>query len=133
MRLIDIEDDIIIVSIPTSSSLSSCHHSTLPDIDLSNSLPSRTIFGYSHPAPASHSAQNVTPPDLRASYTTCFETRSPLQNSFTPTIVGFTADMASPLPLQRTDTMCCVGDFSSLLNPLDSDSIPQRIRTCLLI
>jgi hypothetical protein len=33
---------------------------------------------------------------LRASYTTFTETRSPLQNSFTPAVVGSTADMASP-------------------------------------
>jgi hypothetical protein len=38
-------------------------------------------FGYSHPAPASRPAQMVTPPGLRASYTTFTETRSPHQNS----------------------------------------------------
>jgi hypothetical protein len=37
------------------------------DIGLSNFLPSRSIFGYSHPAPASRPAQIVTPPGLRAS------------------------------------------------------------------
>jgi hypothetical protein len=36
-----------------------------------------------------------------------------LQNSFTPTVVGSTADMASPLPLQHANTMRYVGNFSS--------------------
>jgi hypothetical protein len=34
------------------------------------------------------------------------------QNSFTPAVIGSTADMASPLPLQRANTVCYVGDFS---------------------
>jgi hypothetical protein len=33
------------------------------------------------------------------------ETRSPLY-SFTPEVVGSTADMGSPLPLQRANTVC---------------------------
>jgi hypothetical protein len=37
--------------------------------------------------------------------------QSPLQNSFTPTVVGSTADIASPLPLQRANTVCYVGDL----------------------
>jgi hypothetical protein len=37
----------------SSSSSSSAHHSPLLDISLSNFSPSRSIFGYSHPAPAS--------------------------------------------------------------------------------
>jgi hypothetical protein len=38
------------------------------------------------------------------------ETLSPLQNSFTPAVVGSTADMASPLPLWHANTVCYVGD-----------------------
>jgi hypothetical protein len=60
-------------------SLSSTHYSPLLDIGLSNRLPSRSIFGYSHPAHASRPTQIVTPPGLR-SYTTFTETQSPLQN-----------------------------------------------------
>jgi hypothetical protein len=37
-----------------------------------------------------------------------------------------TTDMASPLPLQHANTVCYVGDFSSLLDHLVSDSIMQR-------
>jgi hypothetical protein len=77
-----------------SSSLSG-HDSLLLDVDLFNCSPSRSIFGYLHPAPVSRPAQIVIPPGLRASYTTFTETRSPLQNSFTSTVVGFTADLAS--------------------------------------
>jgi hypothetical protein len=62
---------------------SSSHHSPLLDIGLSKCSLSRSIFGYSHPAFASHPEQIITPPGLRASYTTFTETRSPLQNSFT--------------------------------------------------
>jgi hypothetical protein len=47
---------------------SSALNSPLLDIGISNLSPSRSIFGYSHPA--SRSAQIVTPPGLRASYTT---------------------------------------------------------------
>jgi hypothetical protein len=53
------------------------------------------------------------------------ETRSPLQNSFNPTVVSSTADVTSPLSLQSANTVCYVGDFSSLANQLLSNSIPQ--------
>jgi hypothetical protein len=82
---------------------------------------------YSHPAPASSPAQIVTPPGLMASYTTF--TRSPLQNSFTPVVIGSTADMDSPLPLQHANTVkygVLCGDFSSLPDHLVSNSTPQR-------
>jgi hypothetical protein len=78
-------------------SSSSAHYSPLPDIGLSTFSPYRSIFGYSHSSPASCPARIVTPPGLRASCTTFTKTRSPLQNSFTPAVVGSTADMASPL------------------------------------
>jgi hypothetical protein len=74
---------------------------------------------------ASCSAQIVTPPGLRTSHTTFTETLSPLQSLF-PTVVGSTADMASPLPLQHANTVCYVGDFSTLPDNLVSDTIPQR-------
>jgi hypothetical protein len=54
----------------SSSSTSSVYYSSLLDIGLSNFSPSRSIFGYSHPAPASRPAQIVAQPGLRASYTT---------------------------------------------------------------
>jgi hypothetical protein len=53
-----------------SSSWSSAYYSPRLDIGLSNLSPSRSIFGYSHPAPASRPAHIVTPLGLRASYTT---------------------------------------------------------------
>jgi hypothetical protein len=108
------------------SSSSSAHYSPLLDIGLSNLSPSRSILGYSHPAPASRPAQIVIPSGLRTSYTTFTETQSSLQNSFTPAVVGSTADMASPPPLEHANTVCYIGDFSSLSNYLVSDSIPQR-------
>jgi hypothetical protein len=52
----------------SSSSSSSAYYSPLLDIGLSNLSPSRSIFGYSHPAPASRPAQIVTPSGLKASY-----------------------------------------------------------------
>jgi hypothetical protein len=97
-----------------SLSSSSAYYSPLLDIGLSNLSPPRSIFGYSHPAPASRPAQIVTSPGLRASYTRFTLTRYPLQNSFTPVVICSTADMASPLPLQHANTVCYVGDFSSL-------------------
>jgi hypothetical protein len=84
--------------------------SPLQDISLSNFSASRSIFGYSYPAPASRPVQIGTPPGLRATYTTFTETRSPLQNSFTPAIVGSTAHIASPLPFQHANAVCYVGD-----------------------
>jgi hypothetical protein len=88
------------------SSLSSAHYSPLLDIGISNSSPFCSIFGYFHPAPASHPAQIVTPSGRRASYTMFTETRSPLQNSFTPAVVDSTADMASLLPLHFILQIC---------------------------
>jgi hypothetical protein len=65
----DINSLMMIVIVSYSSS-SSAHYSPLMEIALSNFSSSRSIFGYSHPAPASRPAQIVTPPGLRASYTT---------------------------------------------------------------
>jgi hypothetical protein len=50
------------------SSSSSAYHSPLLDIGLANVSPSRSIFDYSHPAPASRPAQIVTPPGLIGMY-----------------------------------------------------------------
>jgi hypothetical protein len=72
---------------------------------------------------SSRPAQFITPPGL--SYTSFTYTRSPLQNSLFQAVVVSTADMAS-LPLQHANTVCYVGDFSSLPDHLVSDSIPQR-------
>jgi hypothetical protein len=91
-------------------SSSAAHYSPLLDIGLSNFSPTRSILSYSHPAPASCLAKIVTPPGLRAFYTTFTETRSPLQNLFSPAVVGLTADLTSPLPLQHAYTVCYVGD-----------------------
>jgi hypothetical protein len=99
------------------------------------------IFGYSHSAPASCPAQIVSPLDLRESYTTFTETRSPFQNSFTPALVGSTADMASPLPFQHANTVRYVGAFSSLpehssfhssLSDLELVDQPCRVSTSRL-
>jgi hypothetical protein len=49
---------------------SSADYSPLLDIELSNFTPCHSIFGYSHSVSASRPAQIVTPPGLRASYTT---------------------------------------------------------------
>jgi hypothetical protein len=93
---------------------------------LFNFSPFRSICGNSHPAPASSPPQIVTSPDLRATYTTFTETRSPLQNPFTPAVVVSTADMENSLPLQHGNTVCYVADFSFLQDHLVLDSIPQR-------
>jgi hypothetical protein len=77
---------------PLGTKLKSCIIIIRLGIGLSIFSPFHSIFGYSHPAPASRPTQIVTPPGLRASYTTFTETRSPLQNSFSPVIVGSTAD-----------------------------------------
>jgi hypothetical protein len=45
----------------SKQSSSSAHYSPLLDIGHCNLSPSRSILGYSHPAPASYSAQIVTP------------------------------------------------------------------------
>jgi hypothetical protein len=94
-----------------SSSSSLAHYSPLLDIGLCNVSPSRSIFGYSHPAPTNRPAQILTPPGLNP--------KLRLQDSFTPAVVGSTADMVNLLPLQRANTVCFVGD-------LVSNSIPQR-------
>jgi hypothetical protein len=77
---------ILITSVSSPSSSAQC--SPLLAIGLSNFLPFCSIFGYSLPAPSSRPEQIVTPTSPRASYITFTETRSPLQNSFTPVVVG---------------------------------------------
>jgi hypothetical protein len=99
--------------VESSSSSSSAHYSPLLDIGLSNFSPFLSIFDYSHPTPASRPAEIVTP--TLPTYTIHItETQSQLQNSFTPAVVGSTADVTSPLPFQRANTVCYVGDFSFL-------------------
>jgi hypothetical protein len=65
-------------------------------------------------------------PGLRASNANFTEARSPFQNSFSPTVVGSTSDMASPLPLQRVNTVSYVSDFISLPDHLIPGSIPRN-------
>jgi hypothetical protein len=98
------------------------------DIGLSNFSPSRSIFGYSQPAPGSRSAQIVTPPGLRGVlHYVYLDAGLHSLNTFTPAaVVGSTAEMASPLPLQHANTVCYVSDFSSLPDHLVSNSISQR-------
>jgi hypothetical protein len=74
-----------------------------------------------HLARSSATPIQLLPAVLRDS--TWPETRAPLRNLFTPMVVG---SPASPLPLQRANTVCYVGDFSSLPDHFVSDSIPQR-------
>uniref|UniRef100_A0A2H1VCD9 SFRICE_016620 n=1 Tax=Spodoptera frugiperda TaxID=7108 RepID=A0A2H1VCD9_SPOFR len=105
---------------------SSAYSSPLLDIGLPNCSPLCSITSDSHPAPASHPAQIVTPPRLGASYTTFTETRSPLQDSLTPTVVGPAANMAGPLPLQLADPVGYVDHLGSLPNHFVSNAIPER-------
>jgi hypothetical protein len=103
-----------------SSSSSSAHYSPLLDIIqlLSISLDLRLLEYSSRQPPCvnPHATwHRVT------SFTTFTETRSPLQISFTPAVVGSTADMASPLPLEHANMVYYVGDFSSLPDHLVSD------------
>jgi hypothetical protein len=101
---------------------SSAYHSPLLNIGLSNCSLSHSIFCYS---------QAVPPPVMRKSYRyftwpegvlhyVYQDMVAPLQNSLILTVVGFMADMASPLLLQRTKMVCYVGDFSSLTDHLVS-------------
>jgi hypothetical protein len=86
----------------------------------------QSTAGHRHLQFLATSLDLVTPPGLRASCTTFTETQFPLQNSFNPAVVGSTANMASPLPLQHANTVCYVGDLSSLPVHVLSDSNPQR-------
>jgi hypothetical protein len=71
-------------NLDTSSSSSSAQYSPLLDIDFSKFSPSRSTFGYSHPAPTSRPAQIVTPPGLRSSLplTRHFNSRTRLPSGF---------------------------------------------------
>ncbi|KAI8433554.1 hypothetical protein MSG28_015580 [Choristoneura fumiferana] len=60
------------------------------------------------PGPA-HAAERHSP-GRRAPYTTFAKTRSPLKNSFTPTVVGSSTDMTSPLPLQLANSLSYSSD-----------------------
>jgi hypothetical protein len=54
---------------PVESSVSSSSSVPYSPLLPSNFSPSRSIFGYSHTAPASRLEQIITPPRLRATYT----------------------------------------------------------------
>ncbi|KAI8423382.1 hypothetical protein MSG28_014378 [Choristoneura fumiferana] len=45
-------------------------------------------------------AKIIAPPSLRASHAKLADPRSPLKNSFIPAVIGSSADMTGPLPLQ---------------------------------
>lgn len=44
----------------------------------------------------------MAPPSSRASHATLTNSQSPLENSFTPAVIGSSSDIVGPLPLHRT-------------------------------
>ncbi|KAG7295544.1 hypothetical protein JYU34_021769 [Plutella xylostella] len=63
---------------------------------------------------------------MRASHAAFACSWSPLENSSTPTVIGSSADMTSPLPLQLAYFDSYVGNLSPLTDNLISDTIHQR-------
>ncbi|KAI8423624.1 hypothetical protein MSG28_012686 [Choristoneura fumiferana] len=69
---------------------------TTNQLQPTNCTPLSTILGRSHPVLASHLVKIIAEPSLRASHDTLADPRSPLNNSFTPAVIGSSSDMASP-------------------------------------
>jgi hypothetical protein len=104
-------------SLSQFTSSSSAHYDLLLDMAMSTmAVPSLTVR---HLARSLATGIQLMPAILRKSslLLACvlhyiYLTRSPLQNSFTPAVVGSTADMGNQLLLQRANTVCYIGDFS---------------------
>ncbi|KAI8421845.1 hypothetical protein MSG28_009789 [Choristoneura fumiferana] len=80
------------------------------DIGLFHGAPEHSVFSPSHPSAASDSIRVVRPPCLRTPYTTFSRPWPPFEDSSTPPFIGPATDMASPTPLQRTNSLSNVGD-----------------------
>ncbi|KAI8424651.1 hypothetical protein MSG28_003078 [Choristoneura fumiferana] len=83
----------------SSSSSSSAYLSPLLDIGVSNCTPLSTTLGHSHPVTVSYPVKIIAPPSLRASLATIGF------YSFTLAVIGSSADMAGPLPLQYASVL----------------------------
>jgi hypothetical protein len=107
----------------SSSSSSSAYHNPLLDIGLSNISLDLRLLASSSCQPSCANRHSTWPEGvLHYVYLDAVSTPEIVY----PAVIGSTADMASPLPLQHGITVCYVGDFSSLPDHLVSDSIPQR-------
>ncbi|CAG4991651.1 unnamed protein product [Parnassius apollo] len=77
--------------------------------------PSRYATKHGPDLPASidflHVLPGVTPSSGGSPYTSPTGTRLPLENLFSPTVVGSSSYMAGPLPLQLINPLGCVGSL----------------------
>ncbi|KAI8432931.1 hypothetical protein MSG28_013834 [Choristoneura fumiferana] len=64
----------------------------------------------SHPSAASDPLKVIRPPCLRTPYTTFSRPWSPFEDSSAPPFIGPATDVASPTPLQRTNSLSNVSD-----------------------
>ncbi|KAI8422899.1 hypothetical protein MSG28_014011 [Choristoneura fumiferana] len=80
-------------------------NSPLLDIGLFHGAPQHSVFSPSHPSAASDPLKVVHPPCFRTPYTTFPRPWSPFEDSSTPPFIGPATDVASPTPLQRTNSL----------------------------
>ncbi|KAI8431130.1 hypothetical protein MSG28_001180 [Choristoneura fumiferana] len=83
-----------------------------------------TLFSPSHPSAASDPLKVVRPPCLRTPYTTFSHPWSPFKDSSTPPFIGPATDLASPTPLQRTNSLSNVVDFREP-DPREHEQMPS--------
>lgn len=94
---------------------------------LSNHMPLSTILGHSELVLASHLAKIfISPPSLSASYPTVANPRSPLDNSFLPAAIGFSAVMVGPRHLQFSYPVAYVNDYSFLSDIISNSSLQRN-------
>ncbi|KAI8423479.1 hypothetical protein MSG28_012597 [Choristoneura fumiferana] len=114
-----------VAHLPTTGFMKT-YSSPLLDIGLFHGAPQHSVFSPSHPSAASDPLKVVRPRCLRTAYTTFSRPWSPFEESSTPLFIGPATDVASPTPLQRTNSLSNVGDFRSLSDNVISDFILQR-------
>ncbi|KAI8440612.1 hypothetical protein MSG28_001831 [Choristoneura fumiferana] len=98
------------------------YNSPLLDIGLFHGAPQHSVFSPSHPSAASDPLKVIRPPCLRTPYTTFSRPWSPFEDSSAPPFIGPATDVASPTPLQRTNSLS-----KCQSSPLHSTSAGGRI------
>ncbi|CAK1581176.1 unnamed protein product [Parnassius mnemosyne] len=90
-------------------------------------MPQITVLSHLHPSTSCMSYQVVTPSGGGMPYTSTAGTRPPLENLFSPSVVGSSSytRMAGPLPLQLTNPLGYFGNPGSTADFLISKSITQ--------
>lgn len=115
-----------LLSFYSSLSSSSASRSPLLNMGLSHSAPFSPIFYNTHSLCASHFTHTYASSGRGAFHATFADTRSLLQNTITPAVIGSATYLSSPLALQLPSPESYVSYFGSLVDGFSGKTVSQR-------